>query len=169
MSSQINATDTIAYTLEASNPAAHIFTVSVSVSVAHPDPTGQSLRLPAWIPGSYMIRDFARNIISIKASAGGRAIELQKTDKSSWMTPPGLSDLRVEYEVYAWDLSVRAAHLDNTHGFFNGTSVFLSVVGQEHKPCVLELPKLSGEPFSDWRLATSLGTAPIPSPESIPA
>jgi predicted metalloprotease with PDZ domain len=39
--------------------------------------------------------------------------------------------LTVDYEVYAWDLSVRAAHLDQNHGFFNGTSVFLRVLGQE--------------------------------------
>ena len=78
-----------------------------------------------------MIREFARNIVRIRAESNGAAVALTKLDKHSWRAAPTAGPLSVHYEVYAWDLSVRAAHLDQTHGFFNGTSVFLRVQGQE--------------------------------------
>ncbi len=144
----------IHYTLTPSNPEAHIF--SVQLQVPSPDPAGQLLTLPNWIPGSYMIRDFARNILSISASSEGKSVPLSKTDKSSWQAPAGLRNLVVEYQVYAWELSVRAAHLDTTHGFFNGTSLFLAVEGSEHQPCLLELVRPSGEAYAAWGVATSM-------------
>jgi predicted metalloprotease with PDZ domain len=116
----------IRYAIAPLHPEAHLFAVTVTVDV--PDPAGQVFTLPAWIPGSYMIRDFARNIVRIRADAGDVAVPLTKLDKQSWQAAPLAADagpLVVSYEVYAWDLSVRAAHLDTTHGFFNGSSVFL--------------------------------------------
>jgi predicted metalloprotease with PDZ domain len=67
--------------------------------------------------------------------------------------------LRVRYRVYAWDLSVRGAHLDATHGFFNGTSVFLRVLGQEELPCAVLLEAPAGRAGRDWRVATTLPEA----------
>ena len=64
---------------------------------------------------------------------------MNKLDNHTWQAAPCDGPLRVEYEVYAWDLSVRGAHLDETHGFFNGTSVFLRVHGQEQLPCLVDL------------------------------
>jgi len=118
----------IAYTIVGHDLAAHLF--DVTVTVAAPDPGGQVFALPAWIPGSYMIREFARNIMRIRAEANGQPVELAKVDKHAWRAVPCDGPLTLHYEVYAWDLSVRAAHLDQTHGFFNGTSVFLRVLGQ---------------------------------------
>lgn len=60
--------------------------------------------------------------------------------------------------MYAWDLSVRAAHLDQTHGFFNGTSVFLRVVGQENISHVVDIQRPQGDEYADWRIATALPT-----------
>jgi len=60
------------------------------------------------------------------------------------------------YEVYAWDLSVRAAHLDQSHGFFNGTSVFLSVHGQESSPHIVDIQRSADVACKTWRVATSL-------------
>lgn len=117
----------IRYTIAPAAPEAHLFTVTVTVDA--PDPQGQRFSLPAWIPGSYMIREFARNIVRIEAMCGERAVRLTKLDKHTWQAAPCSGPLTVSYDVYAWDLSVRAAHLDPTHGFFNGTSVFLRVEG----------------------------------------
>jgi predicted metalloprotease with PDZ domain len=66
-------------------------------------------------------------------------------------------------EVYAWDLSVRAAHLDATHGYFNGTSVFFQIHGHEHQPCAVEIVPPSGETTGKWRVGTSLRRAGAPS------
>ncbi|UBM10630.1 M61 family metallopeptidase [Cupriavidus metallidurans] len=150
----------IRYAIAPLHPEAHLFAVTVTVDV--PDPAGQVFTLPAWIPGSYMIRDFARNIVRIRADAGDVAVPLTKLDKQSWQAAALAADagpLVVSYEVYAWDLSVRAAHLDTTHGFFNGSSVFLRVVGQDDGPCSVDIHAPAGEAYADWRVATALPEA----------
>ena len=121
----------VRYTIRPLNPAAHRF--EVSCEVATPAPEGQRFSLPAWIPGSYLIRDFARHIVAIRAEAGGKPVHLCKLDKQTWQAEalPAGRALTVTCEIHAWDLSVRGAHLDQTHGFFNGTSVFLRVLGPE--------------------------------------
>jgi predicted metalloprotease with PDZ domain len=144
----------ISYTIVAKDLAAHMFQVSMTVEA--PAPEGQVLALPAWIPGSYMIREFSRNIVQIRAEAGGQPVELAKLDKHSWQAAPCKGKLTVHYDVYAWDLSVRAAHLDQTHGFFNGTSVFLRALGQEDVPHVVDIQRPAHEAAAKWRVATAL-------------
>ncbi|MBV8273161.1 MAG: M61 family metallopeptidase [Cupriavidus sp.] len=150
----------IRYAIAPLHPEAHLFAVTVTVDV--PDSAGQVFTLPAWIPGSYMIRDFARNIVRIRADAGGVQVPLTKIDKQSWQAAPLAADagpLVISYEVYAWDLSVRAAHLDTTHGFYNGSSVFLRVVGQDDGPCTVDIHPPAGESYAGWRVATALPEA----------
>jgi len=145
----------IHYTIKPSHPEAHLFTITCQI--AKPEPQGQQLQLPSWIPGSYMIRDFAKNIISFKAiDDSGTPLEHNKINKSTWKIQACDSSITVTYEVYAWDLSVRSAHLDTTHGFFNGTSVFLVVVDQEQQACSVEIIKPNGSQYDKWRVATSL-------------
>jgi predicted metalloprotease with PDZ domain len=147
----------IHYTIVPIDLAGHLF--NVTVTVAEPDPAGQVFALPAWIPGSYMIREFARNIVRIRAEAAGQAVCLAKLDKHSWQAAPVAGPLTVHYEVYAWDLSVRAAHLDQTHGFFNGTSVFLRVAGQEARRHQVDIQRPADPAARNWRVATSLPEA----------
>lgn len=144
----------IQYTVYLSNPHAHIF--KVILDITSPNKDGQVLSLPAWIPGSYMIRDFAKNIITIKASANDKALKLSKLDKSTWEIEPTDSNIYVEYEVYAWDLSVRSAHFDMTHAFFNGTCLFLMPHGLEHESCLVDIKSPQDEKYSNWKVTTSL-------------
>jgi predicted metalloprotease with PDZ domain len=144
----------VQYTIVPKDLAGHLF--NVSLSVAAPDPEGQVFALPAWIPGSYMIREFARNIVRIRAESGGQPVELDKLDKHTWRAAPTAGPLTLHYEVYAWDLSVRAAHLDQSHGFFNGTSVFLRVLGQDAAPHQVDIQRPGDPAASNWRVATSL-------------
>ena len=149
---------TIDYTLTPIRPEAHLF--EVTCTVADPDPAGQRFALPAWIPGSYMIREFAKNIVSLRAEAGGRPLAIDKLDKHTWCAAPTREAITVSYRVYAWDLSVRTAHLDQTHGFVNGTSVFLRVLGREDRPHRVELRRPEGLPaYAGWRVATTLPEA----------
>ncbi len=147
-------TEPISYRLAPNDLSGHRCTVTLTI--AEPDPNGQCVSLPAWIPGSYMIRDFARQIESIEARAWGRRVELNKLDKDTWQAAPCRGPLLITCVIYAWDLSVRAAHLDDTHGFFNGTSVFLRAHGKEHEPCLLELVAPSDK---SWKVYTSLPEA----------
>ena len=144
----------VSYKIKASDLAAHLF--EVSLEITKPAATGQVFSLPVWIPGSYMVREFARNIVQIKAHCKGKKVALKKTDKSTWQAAVCDGPLVVEYEVYAWDLSVRAAHLDQSHGFFNGTSVFLQVHGQEHLPHTVDIQLPDEAAAKKWRVATSL-------------
>ena len=148
----------IRYTIVLRNPAAHLFEVTVTVS--DPDPAGQCFMLPVWIPGSYMVREFAKNIVSLHAESGGKVLACEKTDKATWRCAPANAAVTLTYEIYAWDLSVRAAHLDESHAFFNGTSVFLLPVGHEQAPCEVEITRPADGRFSDWKIATSLHQTP---------
>ena len=146
---------TIHYTIKPSHPEAHLFTITCHID--KPNPQGQQLQLPNWIPGSYMIRDFAKNVIRFNAvDSKNNTLAYKKVNKSCWQIQPVNSSITVEYDVYAWDLSVRSAHLDTTHGFFNGTSVFLAVVGQEQSPCRVDIQRPDGQQYTNWRVATSL-------------
>ena len=144
----------IAYAIVAKDLAGHLFQVTLTVQA--PAAAGQVFALPAWIPGSYMIREFARNIVQIRAEAKGKAVALTKLDKHSWQAAPCRGALTLVYDVYAWDLSVRAAHLDQTHAFFNGSSVYLRVLGQDAGPHRVDIQRPSDPAGATWRVATAL-------------
>jgi len=144
----------IQYSIVPRDLAGHLFNVTVTVPT--PDPEGQAFALPAWIPGSYMIREFARNIVRIRAESGGNAVALTKLDKHAWRAAPCAGPLTLHYQVYAWDLSVRAAHLDQTHGFFNGTSVFLRAVGHETMAHQVDIQRPTDPAARTWRVATAM-------------
>lgn len=136
------------------DPAAHLY--QVNLLVMHPAIDGQRLQLPAWIPGSYLIREFARHIVELNASCQGKALQVSKQDKHTWQIEPCDGPLQVSYKIYAWDLSVRGAYLDEGHGFFNGSSLFLSVVDQVDLPCRVEICRPQGQHYAGWRVATAL-------------
>jgi predicted metalloprotease with PDZ domain len=125
------------YSIRPVDPAAHLF--EVRVTVTQPDEQGQVFSMPAWIPGSYMIRDYARHVVAARAESDGRDVALEKLDKSSWQAAATDRELSLVLTIYAHDESVRGAHLDLTHAFFNGTCVFPVVVGQEDSVCELEI------------------------------
>jgi len=146
--------DTIKYGIVPKSPGAHLF--EVTVRVPSPYETGQPFRMPAWIPGSYLVRDFARNVVSAAADCGGMPVGLTKTDKSTWVADPCEGPLTLTLEIYALDLSVRGAHLDTTHAYFNGPAVFPAVVGQEDRDCELDIRPPADGSGANWRVATSM-------------
>jgi len=144
----------IVYTITPINPAAHLF--EVSCVIQQPEPSGQVVWMPAWIPGSYMIRDFARNVVSFMASDLHGTVAATKLDKQTWQCAPCTGPLTLRYTVYAYDLSVRSAHLDTTHAYFNGSSVFVAVQGQEDRPVHVLIQLPSNDCAKNWRVATTL-------------
>ena len=145
-----NAVPLIRYRIEVAAANAHLFRVTLHI----PAPASeQRLSLPAWIPGSYLVREFARHLSALEASQGARAVPLEQLDKATWLARcEGRAALTVSYLVYAFDTSVRAAFLDAQRGFFNGTSVFLRVEGREAEPHGVELRGLP----AGWQVATAL-------------
>jgi predicted metalloprotease with PDZ domain len=147
-------TEPIRYRIVPGKPEAHLY--RVSCTVAEPDPSGQEFALPAWIPGSYMIREFARHIVSIRAESRSRPVAVEKLDKHTWRVRPARGPVTVVCEVYARDLSVRGAYLDTRQAFFNGACVFLRPRGQESAPCELEILRPRGARYRDWTVATAM-------------
>jgi len=147
--------NTLHYAVQAADLHAHLYRVTLTV----PTPAArQIVSLPVWIPGSYLVREFARHLQGLQARQGRRKLSVVQLDKCSWQIDctPG-QPLQLTYEVYAFDPSVRAAWLDAQRGFFNGTSLCLRVHGQETLPHQLQLQPVAGQP--QWQVAT--GLAPL--------
>jgi predicted metalloprotease with PDZ domain len=148
---------TIRYAIRPADPGAHLFHVTVTVD--RPDPEGQLFALPAWNPGSYMIREFARHIVRLTALAGQRKLRVEKLDKHTWRCAPTEEEVTLAYEVYAFDLSVRAAYLDPEQSLFNGAAVFVAPIGRERDDCRLDIFPPAGARAGSWRLTTGLAPA----------
>jgi predicted metalloprotease with PDZ domain len=140
----------IVYRIEPDDLHAHQFRVTLTI----PSPQAQQrVSLPVWIPGSYMVREFARHISQLQARQGRRAVTLTQLDKTTWQADcTGRGALTLSCRVYAFDTSVRTAFLDAARGFFNGTSLCLRAEGFEHEPHAIEL---AGFPRG-WGVATSM-------------
>jgi len=147
----------IRYTVTPANPRAHLF--SVACTVAAPDPQGQVFRLPSWIRGSYLVRDFARHVVAVAARAGGAPVAIERLDKRSLRCAPASGPLTLECTVYAYDESVRKAYLDERRGFFNGSSLFYAPAGFEAQPVEVEIRRPAGA--ARWRVATAMTPATV--------
>ena len=140
------------YEVELSSLHAHLYRVCLTVTNPKAE---QLLQLPVWIPGSYLVREFAKNLQNLRCSQTGRSVKVTQQDKTSWVALCKTdAALQVEYEVYAFDSSVRTAWLDATRGFFNGTSLLLKVAGAEEGAHTVAIVAPAEAP--DWKLATTL-------------
>ena len=160
-----NTTPPLHYRVEIGDLNAHLF--RVTLTIARPAAL-QRVSLPVWIPGSYLVREFSKNLQNLQAHQGNgkgaaAALPLVQLDKCSWQVECSPAKaLVLSYEVYARDNSVRTAWLDAQRGFFNGTSLCLRVDGQEKSSHVLELPRpAAATGCSGWSVATGLAPRKI--------
>lgn len=147
---------TIRHRIDLTGHRRHRFAVRTEVPDAGP---GTLFALPVWIPGSYMVREFAKHIVSLVATRGDRPVALERVDKATWRVPAsavGAEPLVVVLEIHAFDTSVRAAFLDDRRGFWNHTSLCLRVAGREREPHAVAV---AGVP-DGWELATTLPRDP---------
>ncbi|MBS0289140.1 MAG: M61 family metallopeptidase [Proteobacteria bacterium] len=146
----------IHYKLSSAQPTAHLFNVELIIPAA--DPQGQKVCLPNWIPGSYLIRDYARHVITMHAYQRDTlsALSIEKIDSNTWQCEQTQGSILLKYTVYAWDLSVRGAHLDECHAFINPCAVLVQVCGQEDSQCLLSLIPPNCPNALQWKVATTL-------------
>lgn len=140
----------IEYSLTIAEPWRHL----VDVSIRIPAPTAPTVvAMPSWTPGSYLIREFPRNVQDFSAhDSTGLPLAWRKIDKNSWQIEgDAVGPVTVHYRVYANELSVRTSHVDASHAYINGASVFMFVRGREE-----ERVRLSVHAPGAWRVATSL-------------
>lgn len=115
------------YEISVCHHTAHL--IDVCITVHHPS-TQQQFMLPVWTPGSYLVREYARHVRDVRASQGEHACAVHKVDKSTWEVEASAdTPLVLSYRVYAYELSVRTNHLDDTHAFFNPAAVCMHVQG----------------------------------------
>ncbi|MCF8168049.1 MAG: peptidase M61 [Rhodoferax sp.] len=145
----------IHYRVEIADLHAHLF--GVTLYIAQPK-SRQIVSLPVWIPGSYLVREFSKNLQGLSAWQNDIRLPIRQLSKNTWEIDNKVEQaLIVCYQVYAFDRSVRTAWLDATRGFFNGTSLFLQVDGQQEHAHSMEL--VTCEQTPDWLVAT--GADPI--------
>ncbi|WP_180001308.1 M61 family metallopeptidase [Acinetobacter sp. YH12255] len=140
------------YQIEFDDYRQHLIHVTVRFLA---DPT-QILSLPTWIPGSYLIREFSKHIEAVKAyDEDGRQLQIQKFEKNKWRLFSTDHELiTVEYDVYAYDLSVRGAYVDQNRLYVNPACACLGLEGQENKEIELEI--FLPDELKHFQLATGM-------------
>jgi predicted metalloprotease with PDZ domain len=115
----------LTYHLSMPQPNSHYF--AVKIDVQENTAAAQEFKLPVWTPGSYLVREFSKNLNQVRAiDAQGKELTVKKKAKNAWEVQcNGAASYTVFYEVYAFELSVRTSYLDNTHGFVAGAGVFM--------------------------------------------
>lgn len=142
------------YQIEFDDYKQHLVHVTIRF-LANPN---QELWLPTWIPGSYLIREFSKHIESVKAyDEAGRMLDIKKTSKNHWRLFNTDHELMtIEYDVYAYDLSVRGAYVDQTRLYINPACVCLALEGQEQSACEVEV--FLPDELKHFQLATGLAS-----------
>ncbi len=143
----------IFYQVSMSQPTSHLFEVTMTIdnwqeNLLH-------LKMPVWTPGSYLIREYARNIQDFTAQSyqDGTQLTFEKISKNHWqIKTEDVTNITISYKVFAYELSVRTNHLDDSHGYFNGAAVFFFVAGFEDLPSILQIIP----PQLDWQVTTTL-------------
>ena len=146
----IKATE-VNYEVAMSEPHTHYFEVKMNVldyQKAYFD-----VQMPVWSPGSYLVREFAKSVENFAASSSDKALTSEKINKNTWRVYSKQSqNINISYKVYANELSVRTSFLDASHGYFNGTSMFMFINELRKNPI-----KLTVLPYKDWKkISTSL-------------
>ena len=138
--------------VEADNIHAHLFSVTLTIDAPAAQ---QCVALPVWIPGSYLVREFSKNLAHLTAQQGRTKLAALQLDKCTWQIGCNPSKpLVLRYQIYAHDNSVRTAWLDSQRGFFNATSICMRVEGHETLEHCLEV--MAPEKTTGWQLATGL-------------
>ena len=149
----------ISYTVSMTHPQTHLFEVEVRIRRpgAVTAPPQETLVMPVWTPGSYLIREYERNVQDFAvADAGGHALAWEKINKNSWqVTTGGAGEWRATYRVYANELSVRTSELNTDHAFWNNATLLMYPDGHLRDSSILKI-----NPRAGWKIATGLPAVP---------
>ena len=129
----------LTYHLSMPQPNSHYF--AVKIDVKGNTANTQEFKLPVWTPGSYLVREFSKNLNQVKAiDINNKELVVNKKTKNAWeIQCDGRENFTIFYEVYAFELSVRTPYLDNTHGFVAGAAVFMYTEATKNQRGVLKV------------------------------
>ncbi len=134
-------------------PEAQAHYVDVEMNISGLRQNTLDLKMPVWTPGSYLIREFSKNVESFSASSDGKSLPTPKINKNCWcIQTAGLSSIKVVYRVYCFEISVRTSFVDASHGFLSTTGIFMYPDKMLHLPSTIHI-----EPYKGWtKVSTSL-------------
>jgi predicted metalloprotease with PDZ domain len=136
------------------HPASHCFEVEILVNQAADFQDYIDFKLPVWTPGSYLVREYAKNVQGFRAYTNDNRLPHTKTNKNTWRVflDKSYPQISVFYNVYAYELTVRTSFLDESHAYLNGASVFMCVESLQKQPATLHLV-----PYYQWKnISTAL-------------
>ncbi|MBS1502038.1 MAG: M61 family metallopeptidase, partial [Bacteroidetes bacterium] len=141
----------IFYTVTFPEAQAHYADVEMDISGLHQKTL--DLKMPVWTPGSYLVREFSKNVESFTAETQGKPVEAKKIRKNIWrINSEKASAIKIKYRVYAFELSVRTSMVDASHAFLSCTGIFVYPDGMLHHPSTVHII-----PYKGWtRVSTSL-------------
>jgi predicted metalloprotease with PDZ domain len=165
---QAQNTSNIKFTVSFSEAQAHYADVKMDISNIKSESI--SVKMPVWTPGSYLIREFEKNVESFVATGTNKEISSEKTSKNTWkINTKGLNKISVTYRVYCFEVSVRTSFVDENHAFLSSTGIFMYVDGRLNESSLITivphqrwskvstgLSKVDGEKFTyyaqnfDW-------------------
>ncbi len=151
----VQATPKIAYFLSMDQPHTHYFDVKMTISgLKQPF---IDVKMPVWTPGSYLVREYARQVEGFTAMTGkSSSIKSEKISKNTWRVYSNNSDeITIQYQVYAFELTVRTPFIDASHGYVQPAAVFMCVDKWADQPATLTI-----KPYKDWK-EISTGLSPI--------
>lgn len=144
----------VGYEVSFREPQAHYAEVEMNISglpAAYVD-----VKMPVWAPGSYLVREFAKNVEGFTATAGDKALKLEKIKKNTWRVYSGnAKSFRINYRVYAFELSVRTSFVDAEHAFLSTTGIFMYPDKMISSPSTVKIV-----PFKGWS-KVSTGLKPV--------
>lgn len=139
----------INYEVTMPEPQSHYF--EVTMNIVDYEKNYVDVNMPVWAPGSYLIREFEKNIENINAFSNDKKLVINQLDKNTWRLFTNKSkNIKITYSVYAFEQSVRTSFLDASHGYFNGSSIFMFVKELLNKPITLTIV-----PFKEWKKVTT--------------
>ncbi|MTJ11716.1 M61 family metallopeptidase [Anabaena sp. UHCC 0187] len=148
-------TPQIHYLVGMSQPETHLFEVTLHI-VNYPNSI-LDLKMPVWTPGSYLVREYEKNLQDFAAFADNEPLSWQKISKNHWQIAKGdISKVTITYRIFANELTVRTNHLDATHGYFNGAALFFRIPGWENLP--MQVTVITANPT--WQITTGLPALP---------
>ena len=144
----------VSHLIKMPEPQTHYFEITTTVdlsNVSYKKPF-VDFKMAAWTPGSYLIREFAKNLEAVKAEANGKPISISKINKNTWRVALGAATkkIQVSYRVYAFELSVRTSFLDDSHGYINPASVLLYVNDFANLPQDINI-----EPYKNFKVVST--------------
>ena len=145
------AASSINYQVAMPNPQNHLF--EVTLHLKDYSSSSLDLKMPVWTPGSYLVREYAKQLQDFSASSDGKALTWHKIGKNHWQVDTeGVSQVTVNYRIFANELTVRTNHLDATHGYFNGAALFFRIPEFDKQPIRVTIQT----PRPQWQVTTAL-------------